>query len=518
VKSDAIAFARYARGLPRFLRHPLGQDEARARVKRRLEARAENFLAVVENAIFAQRTSPYRRLLEHAGVELGDLAALVRAEGVEGALERLHGAGVYVTVDEFKGRRPIVRGDLTLPTRAEDFDNPLVTRAFETRTGGSRGTPRRIGFDFAHLAGQAIYRSLFLQAFDVADKPGAVWRAAPPGSAGLGAVIGSAKVGRPVERWFSPSRVTDHARELLLTAYSVLGGRLARTRVAWPEFVPVDRAQIVARWLAAKKHEGIPALLNTTSSSGVRVCLAARDQGFDIAGTFFRFGGEPYTPGRAEVVARAGCRAVSNYSMTEIGRVGTACAAPNALDDLHLTIDQLGVIQRERALDGRSVSALVYTTLLSSAPKLMLNVESDDYGTLETRPCGCLLGELGLNVHVHGVRSYEKLTSEGMTFLGSDLIALVDEILPARFGGNPTDYQLVEEEVDGLPEVRIVVSPRVGELDEGDVVTVVLAKLEEGPRYRRMMAGVWRTGEMVRVVRREPYTTGAAKILPLHVL
>lgn len=518
MKSDAIAFARYALGLPRFLRHPLGPEEARARVKRRLGARAENFVAVVESSIFAQRTSPYRRLLEHAGIELGDLVAMVRAEGVEGALERLHGAGVYVTVDEFKGRRPIVRGDLSLPTRAEDFDNPLVTRTFETRTGGSRGTPRRIGFDFAHLAGQAIYRSLFLQAFDVADRPGAVWRAAPPGSAGLGAVIGAAKVGTPVDRWFSPSRVTDHARELLLTAYSVLGGRLARTRVPWPEYVPVDRAQVVARWLAAKKDAGIPGFLNTTSSSGVRVCLAAREQGLDIAGTFFRFGGEPYTSGRAKVVAEANCRAVSNYSMTEIGRVGTACASPLALDDLHLTIDQLGVIQRERVLDGTSVAALVFTSLLPSAPKLMLNVESDDYGTLETRACGCLLGQLGLTLHVHGVRSYEKLTSEGMTFLGSDLIALVDEILPARFGGYPTDYQLVEEEVDGLPEVRIVVSPRIGELDEEVVVATVLSKLEEGPRYKKMMTDVWQRGEMLRVVRREPYTTGAAKILPLHVL
>jgi hypothetical protein len=516
--ADLGAFGRYAFGLPRWLRAELGPEQAREHLRRRLEARAPSFLGLIERAVYGQDTSVYRRLLEHAGLERGDVAALVREHGIEGALERLHAAGVYVTVDEFKGRRPIERGNLVLPTRAADFDNPLSKLVYASRTGGSRGTPRRVGFDFGHMTSQAIYRSLFVQAFGLAARPGGIWRAAPPGSAALGAILGAAKIGTPVERWFSPSRVSDHARELLLTAYSVAGGRFAGTRVPWPEYVPVDSAATVARWLAEKKRAGTPAFMSTTSSSGVRACLAAREGGLDISGTFFRFGGEPYTRGRADVITEAGCKAVSNYSMTEIGRVGTACASPAALDDLHLTIDQLGVIQRERTFDGAAVSVLTFSTLRPTAPKLMLNVESDDYGVLERRSCGCPLGELGLDLHVQGVRSHEKLTSEGMTFLGSDLIQLVDEILPARFGGHPTDYQLVEEEVSGLPEVRIVVSPRVGVLDEDAVVAAVISKLAEGPRYRKMMAGVWEAGEMLRVVRREPYTTGAAKILPLHVL
>ena len=105
-----------------------------------------------------------------------------------------------------------------------------------------------------------------------------------------------------------------------------------------------------------------------------------------------------------------------------------------------------------------------------------------------------------------------------MTFLGSDVIVLLDELLPARFGGQPTDYQLVEEEVDGVPKVGVVVSPAVGEVDERAVLETVLSALGAGPGYKSMMAEVWRDGETLRVVRREPYATAAGKILPLHVL
>jgi hypothetical protein len=147
-----------------------------------------------------------------------------------------------------------------------------------------------------------------------------------------------------------------------------------------------------------------------------------------------------------------------------------------------------------------------------------LNVESDDYATLEQRRCGCLLGELGLSTHVHGVRSYEKLTSEGMTFVGSDLFALLDDVLPRRFGGQPTDYQLVEEEDGAMPTVAVVINPAVGEVDERAVLETVLETLRAGPGYKRMMADVWGDGGTVRVLRREPYATGAGKILPLHVL
>ncbi len=178
------------------------------------------------------------------------------------------------------------------------------------------------------------------------------------------------------------------------------------------------------------------------------------------------------------------------------------------------------MIQHEKYLPNAaaSVPALYYTTLLPSSPKLMLNVESDDYGILEKRRCGCLLGELGFDLHLHEIRSYDKLTSEGMTFLGSELISLVDELLPSRYGGNPTDYQFVEEEEGGLPRISLVISPRVGVVDEAKIVDAVLALLKSYPSSKKLMSDVWRDSRTLRVVRREPYVTSAAKILPLHLV
>jgi hypothetical protein len=148
----------------------------------------------------------------------------------------------------------------------------------------------------------------------------------------------------------------------------------------------------------------------------------------------------------------------------------------------------------------------------------MLNVESDDYSALERRSCGCLFDRLGLDAHLHDIRSYEKLTSEGMTFLGNDLIRLVEEVLPARIGGHPTDYQFVEgEDADGLPRVELFVSPRVGPCDEAAVVDTVIEFLNHLPRASGAFGERWREGRTLRVVRREPQATGASKVLALHV-
>ena len=50
-----------------------------------------------------------------------------------------------------------------------------------------------------------------------------------------------------------------------------------------------------------------------------------------------------------------------------------------------------------------------------------------------------------------------------MNFLGHDLIRLIEEVLPARFGGGPTDYQFVEDEDErGLPVVQLAGQPATG--------------------------------------------------------
>ena len=50
-----------------------------------------------------------------------------------------------------------------------------------------------------------------------------------------------------------------------------------------------------------------------------------------------------------------------------------------------------------------------------------------------------------------------------------------------------------------------------------DVEGTVLRALAAHDRGSRMMAGLWRDGGTLRVVRREPYATSGGKILALHV-
>ena len=251
----------------------------------------------------------------------------------------------------------------------------------------------------------------------------------------------------------------------------------------------------------------------------MRVCEAARTEGLDIAGTAFRIGGEPYTPARNKVVTAAGCTAYPILQAHEVGRIGVTCAAKSAPDEVHLLTDKLAVLQRDVQTRTRRVeNALVLTTIWSYGPKLLVNVEFDDTAVVEQGPCGCALGDLGLTTRLHTIRSWEKLTTEGMTFTPAATVRLVEEVLPQRFGGGPTDYQLVEDRSGPISKAIIVVSPRVGPVQPDTVREVALRSLGEGGLSHTFMANSWREAGLPHVERREPYTTSRPKLNPVHVI
>jgi hypothetical protein len=513
--------ARYLRGLRTYLRQPLRPEDAPQLVKRQLARREENFVRILERGVFENRDSVYGMLLRHAGIERGDLVRLVEDEGLESALGRLHREGVYVTLEEFKARRPITRPGLEIPVTEGDFDNPLLARHYEARSGASRSAGRRIVVDLDLLAHESAYHWMFLSAHGLSERPLAVWHTVPPGAAGLKCVLYEAKLGRSAERWFTqvPSDFgPGSSKYRLFTACTIAASRFWRRPVPAPEYAPADDPLPVVRWLGEKRAGGAPAVVSTTPSSAVRACVAAADAGIEISGTVFLVGGEPHTPAKDRLIANSGSRAVPVYAMAELGLLGIGCPASRAIDEVHIFSDKLAVLQLATPVaGGPAVAALLFTSLLPSCPKLMLNVDSGDYGVLETRACDCAFGAVGLSRRLSGVRSYEKLTSEGINYLGSDLITLLEETLPARFGGGPTDYQLVEEEIDGLPKVSIAVSPGVGGLDEEELVRTVLRALgsEDGGRQ---MARAWSEGQTLRVVRRQPYPGRSGKIQALHMI
>ena len=82
--------------------------------------------------------------------------------------------------------------------------------------------------------------------------------------------------------------------------------------------------------------------------------------------------------------------------------MGMACANPDAVDEVHLMTDKVALVHRQKKVGGGeiSVGALAFTTVLSSCPKLMLNIELGDYATVTRRSCGCLFDELGFETHL----------------------------------------------------------------------------------------------------------------------
>jgi len=69
-----------------------------------------------------------------------------------------------------------------------------------------------------------------------------------------------------------------------------------------------------------------------------------------------------------------------------------------------------------------------------------------------------------------------------------------------------------------LSRVRIAVSPQVGPVDDGAVVEAVLGAIHKGGSGGRLMANRLREAKTLSVMRREPFQTPAAKVMPLFVI
>lgn len=518
----AKMFARFPVALRRFLREPLTLPRAQGIVRARMEQRADNFLRVVERAVYGHRKSPYLALLRHAGCELGDLRALVRERGLEGALAELGAAGVYVTFEEFKGRRPIVRGGLELRVKPADFDNPSARHDFAVRTGGSTGLSTLVGQDLDHIAAGAPMQMLMLDAYGLLDTPTAHWIQIFPGT-GLRFLLQRAYFRQYSEHWYSSMGWTDSKawpKYDLATLYMISCARLLGLQLPFPEIVRRDEAIVVARWVHDTLAKRGRCFLSTHVSPAVRVAVAAQEAGLDLSGATFRVGGEPVTPAKARLMEKSGVRVVPAYGMVEISTVGLGCPNGRHADDVHLAMDTVALVTHPHPVDGTGVTVPAFriTTLTDTVTKLMLNVQVDDYGVVDESPCGCPLEAHGFTVHLHDIRSYSKLLGEGVTLIGNDMLHILEHVLPARFGGTALDYQLSEEEdEESLTRLYLVVSPRVVVRDEGELVESLLEALRASSPAAGVAGTVWRQAQTIRVKRAEPAWTARGKLLPLHI-
>ncbi len=480
-------YGRFVVGLPGFLRQQtITVDEAKAAVGRDLAARDANFLTIVRRGIFGHARSPYLPLLKLAGCEFGDIESAVRRKGLEASLEDLRNAGVYFTFEEYKGRRPVVRGGVTLDVDEHDFDSPLTREALEGRTGGSTGASARVSTDLDDIEAQVPILMLVRWGHGLLGIPSALWKGAPPDPVGLGIYLRAARWrGQPV-RWFTPVTREMHRPALrfrLATEYVLAVSRLCGVPCPRPEPLPLAEAVVLARWAAdaIRTHGGCEIVC--TVSLAVRICTAAREEGIDLSGAAFYGGGEPLTEAKNTAIASVGARFVSLYISEDAGPMGIQCGTPCEVGDHHLLDHGITLIQHPREVldSGVEVDAFYFTSLRPLASKILLNVESDDYGIVEERACGCPFGELGFRRHVRRIRSFGKLTGEGVTLVGTEMVRILEEVLPRRFGGSPQDFQLVEEEDDatGFTRLALLVHPRLEIARQQDVIDAMLGALTE---------------------------------------
>lgn len=117
------------------------------------------------------------------------------------------------------------------------------------------------------------------------------------------------------------------------------------------------------------------------------------------------------------------------------------------------------------------------------------------------------------------IRSFDKLTGVGMTFVGADLHEVLEGILPERFGGTAVDYQIVErQDARGLPRYHLLASPEIGPIDERRLCETFLEELGKRWSAYRWMGEVWSRAGVLEVRRERPLTTGGGKALPFRTL
>jgi hypothetical protein len=123
------------------------------------------------------------------------------------------------------------------------------------------------------------------------------------------------------------------------------------------------------------------------------------------------------------------------YGISEAGVIAAGCEKSHSSegsDHCHIYKDTTAIITHRHNVPhfDRVVDSFLFTTLLYESPKLLLNVGMGDYGTVYTKETDCKYGKIGFDTHVANIRSYEKLTGEGVTFVDTDFIRIIEKELP----------------------------------------------------------------------------------------
>ena len=505
-------------GIWDLLRQP--KTDPMAALQFQMEHREEHFLDLARRVVFSNPQHPYYKLFQVAGCTWDDLANEVRRHGLEPVLEKLAAAGVYLTHDEFKGKTPLVRGGCEIPCGPQLLLNPLVRGYWVATSSGSRsrGTPT------PRSTRSQIYREvphrLRSREFGLAERTGVQVRPILPSTSGFGNNLIGSRLGETPARWFAASgRRQDEGHYRAATRFIVRFARFMGAGLPMPEYLPENDFSPVAHYIAQLKSQGRACVMHSYVSPAVRVAAAARDAGLDIAGTLFMVDGEALTDARRACIEAAECDVYPRYVISEVGAIGYACRRMRTGNRVHVLRDGIAVVSRRRRapLTDVEVNSLMFTTLLPFAARFLINAEMDDAGVLEPVACDCEFARAGMSWQIRDIFSYGKLTGQGVTLIGSDVVRLIENVLPERFGGGPGDYQLIECDGGRQAQLELRISPRTGARSPGEVRDFLLREIR-GCYGGSLASRLWTHSDGLQAVIAEPLATSSGKVLPLHLL
>jgi hypothetical protein len=461
-------------------------------------------------------------LLKHAGCEFSDLESSVNRHGLEDTLAKLAGEGVYLTSDEFKGKTEVIRGGFSFRVSPKDFERREDSAGISTESSGSRNSPVETFSTLKALSLWAMGTGAFYEAHNLFSCAYAVYEPVIAGRMHL--ILINGKLGVPVDRWFA---LNVAAHGVLEDWYHYLNARVVAQMGSWfgsgiarPEYGSPGDLEPIMDWVLEQRRQGKKCGIITVVSNATRIARKALQAGISLEHVTLVTSGEPLTQSKRRVMEEAGARIALRYGPGGVYGAALGCGNPCFIDEMHVPQMMFTFVEHPRPLDYGSslIHPLMQTTLHPTAPRFLLNVENGDYATIIFRNCGCPLEKVGFTQHIHTVRSFEKMTGEGMNYSGSDLFELLENSIPSEFGGGPGDYQLVEEEDErGETRLTLIVHPDVEKVDETKLLSRLHEGLAQGSRNHRFISKMWQDAGAFRIRRGIPYASARGKILPLHV-
>jgi hypothetical protein len=516
-------YYRLSTGLRAFFKDTLTVEQASKLIEDRRNNREKNFLEVIKQGIYENINSPYLKLLKLSGYSFNDIEKLVEAGGIDSTLHELFNNGVYFTYREFRGDTPVIRNDCKFMVCKGDFDFPSRNAFYEVKSGATRSAGTNSKIEFEYLTQVASSFALLFEELGIRNGPVALWLPILPGSAGINFLLRCLKIGITPEKWFSHTDMSTikmtHKDKFAMQFIRHMGKFFGKP-LPKPELVNINDGHIVCDWLTKMLAVYPTVTIVTYPSSAIRICIAAKNNNINLTGSVFILTGEPITDAKSAKIELVGGKVVPWYGVTEVGTIGLGCNTSNHTDEVHLFDDIITAIQYKRRVEHSDldVDSMLFTSLLPCAPKVLLNVEFGDSGKIENSKCDSAYSKDVLHKHISCIRSFEKMTGEGMTLFGSEIEKLLEERLPALFGGESVDYQLTEEEnADGFTRYKLLINPRLNKTDCNIVKDVVLSEIKKLDTAKNLLYDIWSKADVFEVSYEKPIATARGKIYPFYI-